>query len=159
MVIALVAVLIVVAIAGIVLAELRGRAAGPGPAALSPPTQQGGDASTTVVPPVAAEAGAGPGQLAFESKSDTLSPVSLKKISDVALEATKGSHNVIVAARLEAGSGREQRMETAKKRAEAVRKALQAAGVSVNVIKVQISEYPAGLVPLLDADRIELSMK
>ncbi len=161
LVIALVAVLIVVAIAGIVLAGLRGRTSASGPASPSSPTQQGADGTTTTLPPppVAAEAGASPNQVAFASASDTLTPVSLKKIADVALVAKKESHSVVIAARLEAGSEREQRMEMAKKRADAVRKALQAAGVSVNVIKMQISEYPPGLVSALDADRIELSMK
>lgn len=156
---ALVAVLIVVAIAGIVLASLRGRSAGPQPTSLSSPTQQGGAATTTVSPPIPAEVGTTPNQLGFAKASDTLSPIVLKKISDVALAAKKENHNVVVTAQLEAGSGREQRMEMAKKRADAVRKALQAAGVSVNVIKVQISELPPGLVPPLDADRVELSMK
>jgi OmpA family protein len=158
-VIALVALLIVVAIAGIVLAGLRGRSAGAVPGSPPSPTQQGGDATTAPAPAVAAEAGAGPNQLAFASASDTLTPISLKKISDVAQAATKESHSVLIEARLEAGSAREQRMEMAKKRADAVRKALQAGGVSVNVIKVQISELPPGLVPPLDADRVELSMK
>ncbi len=165
LVIALVAVLIVVAIAGIVLAVLRGRTTSTGPS-LSSPTQQGGDAPTAptaptaaVSPPVASEVGAGANQVAFDHASDTLTPISLKKIADLALVATKGSHTVEIAAKLEAGPDREKRMETAKKRADIVRKALQAAGVSVNFIKVQISEYPPGLVTPLDADRIELAMK
>ncbi len=159
LVIALVAVLIVVAIAGIVLASLRGRSAGTQPASLSSPTQQGEPAPTAASPPVPAEVGSTPNQLGFAKGSDMLTPIVLKKISDVALAAKKENHSVVVTAQLEAGSGREQRMEMAKKRADAVRKALQAAGVSVNVIKVQISELPPGLVPPLDADRIELGMK
>lgn len=159
LVIALVAVLIVVAIAGIVLAGMRGRTPAAAPGSPPSPTQQGGDATTAPAPAVAAETGAGPNQLAFASASDTLTPNTLKKISDVAQTAKNESHSVIISARLEAGSGREQRMEMAKKRADAVRKALQASGVSVNVIKVEISELPPGLVPPLDADRVELSMK
>ncbi len=158
LVIALVAVLIVVAIAGIVLAGMRGRPTGSG-AALSSPTQQGGDAPTATAPAIAAEAGAGPNQIAFASASDTLSPGALKKIADIALTARKESHTVVVAAQLEAGNEREQRMELTKKRADAVRRALQAGGMSLSALKVQISELPAGLVSPLDADRIELSMR
>ncbi len=78
-VIALVAVLIVVVIAGIVLAGLRGRPTGPGPvAALSSPTQQPGSAPTTAAPAIAAQGGAGP-RLGLAGDTDTLSPVSLKR--------------------------------------------------------------------------------
>ena len=160
LVIAVVAVLIVVAIAGIVLAGLRGRPTGPGPvAALSSPTQQPGSAPTTAAPAIAAEVGAGPNQLAFASDTDTLSPTSLKKIVDTANSATKGSHTVIISAKLEGGNERELRMELAKKRADAVRRALQAAGMPVSALQVKISELPPGLVPKVDADRLELSMK
>ena len=159
LVIALVAVLIVVAIAGIVLAGLRGRSTGAGPGSLSSPTPQGGEATTASAPPLAAEVGAGPNRIAFASESDALSPVSLKKIVDIATEAKKESHTVVVSAKLEAGGGRDQRMELAKKRADAVRRALQAGGMSLSALKVQISEFPAGLVPAIDADRVELSMK
>jgi outer membrane protein OmpA-like peptidoglycan-associated protein len=159
LVIALVAVLIVVAIAGIVLAVLRGRSTGSDPATLSSATQQPGAAPTASAPAIAAEAGAGPNQIAFASASDTLSPISLKKISDLAQTAKKESHTVVIAAKLEASSDRAERMELAKKRADAVRKALQLSGLSVSALRVQISEFPAGLVPPIDADRIELSMK
>ena len=160
LVIALVAVLIVVAIAGIVLAGLRGRPTGTGPgAALPSATQQPGAAPTTAAAAIAAEVGAGPNQLAFASDTDTLSPASLKKIVDTANSATKGSHTIVIAARLEGGSEREQRMELAKKRADAVRRALQAAGMPVSALQVKISELPPGLAPKVDADRLELSMK
>ncbi len=160
LVIALVAVLIVVAIAGIVLAGLRGRPTGAGPvAALPSATQQPGSTPTAAAPAIAAEVGAGPNQLGFASGSDMLSPMSLKKIVDVANSAKKDSHTIVIAARLEGGSEREQRMELAKKRADAVRRALQSAGMPVSALRVQISELPAGLVPKLDADRLELSMK
>lgn len=163
LVIALVAVLIVVAIAGIVLAGLRGRSAGTGLASTSAsgPTRQPVEGTTTVVAPpaVEAEAGAGPNLLAYAKASDTLTPASLKKIADIALAAKKEGHNVVVTARLEAGDDREQRMETAKKRVDGVRRALQAAGVSINVIKIQVSELPAGLVRAPDSERVELAMK
>jgi flagellar basal body-associated protein FliL len=158
-VIAAVAVLIVVAIAGIVLAVLRGRSAGSDPGTLSSATQQSGRAPTTSAPAIAAEVGAGPNQIAFASASDTLSPISLKKISDVAQTASKASHTVVIAAQLEASSDRLERMELAKKRADAVRRALQAGGMQVSALRVQISELPAGLVAPNDADRVELSMK
>lgn len=159
LVIAVVAVLIVVAIAGIVLAGLRGRPTGSDPTALSSPTLQTGAAPTASAPAIAAEVGAGPNQIAFASASDTLSPISLKKIVDIAATAKKESHTVVIAARLEASSDRVERMELAKKRADAVRRALQAGGMSVSALRVQISELPAGLVPANDADRIELSMQ
>ena len=159
LVIALVAVLIVIAIAGIVLAGLRGRSAVTGSTSPSSPTQQVDTAPTAAPPPIPAEVGVKPNQLGFAKASDTLSGASLKKIADVAQVATKESHTVVVAAQFEAGSGREQRMDIAKKRTEAVRKALQASGLSVNVIKVTISELPAGLVSALDADRLEINMK
>jgi outer membrane protein OmpA-like peptidoglycan-associated protein len=156
---ALVAVLVAVAIAGIVLAALRGRNPVPDPVAQSSTTPQAGSATTTAAPPVPAETGAGPNQIAFASASDTLSPISLKKIYDVAQTAKKQSHSVVIAAQLDAGSGRAERMELAKKRADAVRGALQAGGMSVRDLQVKISELPSGLVSANDADRIELSMK
>jgi outer membrane protein OmpA-like peptidoglycan-associated protein len=159
LVIAAVAVLIVVAIAGIVLAGLRGRSAGSVPGSLSSATQQSGSAPTASAPVIAAEVGAGPNQIAFASASDTLSPISLKKILDVAQTAKKGGHTVAIAAKLSAGSDRAERMELAKKRADAVRRALQAGGMSVGALTVQISQDSAGLVTPIEADRIDLSMK
>ena len=159
LVIALVAVLIVIAIAGIVLAGLRGRPSGAVSGSASSPTQQDVAATTTIAPPIPAEVGAKPNQLGFEKASDTLSGMTLKKIAEVARSATKESHKVEITAQLEAGAGREQRMELAKKRADAVRKALQANGLSVNAIRVQLSELPPGLVSALDADRLEINMK
>lgn len=159
LVIALVAVLVVVAIAGIVLAGLRGRSAGSDPAAPSSSTQQAASAPTVAEPAIPAETGAGPNQIAFASASDQLSGTSLKKIADVAAAAKKGSHTVFIEAKLDAGSDRAARMELAKKRADAVRRALQVAGMPINTLRVQISELPTGLVPKPGADRVELSMK
>ena len=159
LVIALVAVLVVVAIAGIVLAGLRGRPAGSDPAVPSSATQLAGSAPTAAEPAIAAELGSGPNQIAFASTSDQLSGTSLKKIAEIALAAKKGSHTVVIEAKLDAGSDRAVRMELAKKRAEAVRRALQLGGMPINALRVQISELPTGLVPKPGADRIELSMK
>ena len=158
-VIAAVAVLIVVAIAGIVLASLRARSPVAAPGALSSATQQAGSAPTASGPLIAAEVGAGPNQIAFETASDALSPISLKKIADVAQTAKSGSHTVLIAAKLDAASDRIARMELAKKRADAVRHALQSGGMPLTALRVQISELPAGLVPPNDANRVELTMK
>ncbi len=84
LVVALVAILIDVAIAGIVLAGLRGRPSAAEPSASASPTQQAGVATTAAsAPPIEADVGAGPNQVGFARGSDMLSGGSLKKIADM----------------------------------------------------------------------------
>jgi outer membrane protein OmpA-like peptidoglycan-associated protein len=154
-----VAVLVVIAIAGIVLATLRQRGA---PAAETPAvadaTQAAASAMTAAASAaVAAEAEAGPNQVVFAPDSDELSEPATAKLLRLADAAKKAKRPLVIAGKVEARPDRNQRMELAKRRAFAVRGVLETNGVPLSSMQIQIAEVPLGLVSANDANRIEVT--
>jgi outer membrane protein OmpA-like peptidoglycan-associated protein len=156
-VMAAVAVLIVIAIAGIVLASMRGRTASPegtGPQS----TQAGASAPTGTSSAGVADEG-GPNEVFFAPGSDQLSPAAAAKLTLLASTAKKEGRSVVVATKTEANADRVKNMELAKKRAYNVRGVLTTGGVSLSVMKIEISELPVGLVPPSLANRVEVALR
>lgn len=156
-----VGVLIVIAIAGIVLAGMKGK----GPAA-------GNDAATTSSTPASAAAmteGAsavavaddeGPNRIHFAAQSDKLPPGAAAKVTQLAETARTRNNVVVVASKIEAaGASRDGALDLAKRRADAVRHSLMSNGIAAQNVRIEIVEMPPGLVPAKDVDRAELTMR
>jgi outer membrane protein OmpA-like peptidoglycan-associated protein len=153
-VMAAVAVLIVIAIAGIVLASLR--RAGPADVA------GGTDSTQASAPALTAAAPADdspPGELVFAPGSDQLSPAVAAKVALLAERAKKEGRTVVVKTKLEANAQRAQSMDLAKRRAFNVRGALTGGGVSLAMMKIEVTELPAGLVTPKMAQLVEVDLR
>jgi outer membrane protein OmpA-like peptidoglycan-associated protein len=159
--IAAVAVLVVIAIAGIVLAGLRGRGAPAGTPAAADATQPAASAMTAAADAsaVKAEAEAGPNQVVFAPESDQLSDPATTKLIRFAEAAHKDKRTVIIASKVEVRPERPQEMELARKRANAVRGVLEAHGLPLGTMQIQIAEVPLGLVPPSEANRVDLALR
>ena len=123
----------VIAIAGIVLATLRGGApsvdtpvaADSTQGAASSPTAGGANAAVTAAA-VAAEAAAGPNQVAFAPGSDALSEPATTKLMKLADTAVKQKRAVTITAKFEASRPDQQKLQAlAMTRAAAVRSPLE----------------------------------
>ncbi len=156
---AAVAVLVVIAIGGIVLAGLRGRGAPVDVPAGADATQAGAPAMTATASAVAAEAEAGPNQVVFAPASDQLSGPAATKLMRIAQTAHKESRTVVIASKIEARADRLEQMELAKKRALTVRQVLEANGVPLGTMRIEIAELPTGLVSVREANRIDLALR
>jgi outer membrane protein OmpA-like peptidoglycan-associated protein len=156
-VMAAVAVLIVIAIAGIVLASLRGRAGSP--AVSGSDSTQGSGSPLTGGPAAGAADDGAPNEVVFAPASAQLSPSALAKLALLADTAKKEGRTVVVATKIEANAERAQNMEMAKKRAFNVRGALTTGGVSLSMMRIEVSELPAGLVPASAAHRVEVVLR
>ena len=150
-----VAVLIVIAIAGLVLAGLKSR---------PPATDQAGgpDATQQAVPPLtvasapAEEAGVAPNHISFPPASDRLSDVSTAKVVRIAETAKKQHHSISIASTVEAKADRAEQMELARKRSVAVRQVLQSNGIPLGTMRIEIQEVPVGSVNAAAANQIAL---
>lgn len=154
-----VAVLVVIAIAGIVLASLRGRGTPADTPAGADATQTAASAMTTNSVAAAAEAAVGPNQVVFAPLSDRLSEPASAKLLRIAATAHKESRTVVIASKIEARPDRADQMELAKKRAFAVRQVLEANGVPLGTMRIEIAELPTGLVTASEANRVDLALR
>jgi outer membrane protein OmpA-like peptidoglycan-associated protein len=150
---AAVAVLIVIAIAGIVLGL---RKTGPATVAAGTDSTQAGALAPTAAAPADDSS---PGELVFAPGSDQLSPAASAKIALLAERAKKEGRTVIVRTKLEANAQRAQSMDLAKRRAFNVRGALTGGGVSLGVMKIEVTELPAGLVTPKMAQLVEVDLR
>jgi len=66
---------------------------------------------------------------------------------------------IVLSAKIEAGSNSAARMELAKKRINAVRRALLSDGISPGRVRVEVAEYPAGRFPPREADIVEMNLR
>jgi len=62
----------------------------------------------------------------------------------------------VLSGKIESASDRTARMDLAKKRITVVRRALQAHGIEPGRLRVEVAEYPVGVVPPREADIIEM---
>ena len=146
LVIVAVAVLVVIAIAGIVL----GTAARAGTPPTRRPRQFQRSAARLGDDPGSAPAGRRGGAVAEPDRlraGSRPAPARVGQAGQVAETAPRRAGPVgIVSAKFEAGGGPRDQMELAKKRAFAVRQALEANGVPFGTMRIEIAEMPLGLV-------------
>ena len=150
-----VAALVVIAIAGIVLASLRGRGAAPAgtPAVVADATQPAASAMTTTSRTVTqAEAEAGPNQVVFAPGSDEISEPGMVNLIRFAEDSRKVKRGMIVInAKVEAGLGR---MDLTQKRDFAVRSVLEANKLPLGNMQIKVEEVPLGSVTPAEANRV-----
>lgn len=151
-VISAVALLIVIAVAGIVLAGRYGTPAqidtAPAPAAPVASTQ-----------PPATGPTSGPNEVVFAPGSDKLPTQSSESIARFSEGARQVGGTVRMTARYLTGSNKAKDLELAKARTAAVRHALQSNGVKAESMQVELVEMPAGGLNDKDAHRVELALR
>lgn len=163
LVVVAVGVLIVIAIAGIVLAGMRGKGGAADEVVTTSATPASaaamtGAASDAAPAPVADDEG--PNRIRFAASSDKLPPSAAAKITQLAETARSRNNVVVVASKIEAVAGkRDEALDLAKRRADAVRHSLLSNGIATQNVRIEIVEMPPGLVPARDVDRAELTMR
>jgi outer membrane protein OmpA-like peptidoglycan-associated protein len=154
-----VAVLVVIAVAGIVLATLRGRGTPADTSVAADATQPAASAMTEVDPAAALEAAAGPNRVVFAPRSDKLSAPATAKLQHIAENAHSENRAMVVRGKIESRPDQADQMALAQKRAQAVRQALAANGVPLAAINIEIALLPAGGVSASDADRFDIAFR
>jgi len=152
-----VVVLIVIAIAGFVLAGLKGRQAAPEPAAAADPTQQGAVAPTAAAPaaPASAAEAAVPAHIvAFAPASASLPEKELAKVRTMADAAKKKNREVQIVSTVEVAQ-----FGLAQQRATLVRQTLEQGGVPLARMSIKLSTVPQGTVSASEANRVEMVLR
>jgi len=161
-----VAVLVVIAIAGIVLATLRGRgapadtpvAADSTQGAASSPTAGGANAAATAAA-VAGEAEAGPNQVAFAPGSDALSEPATTKLMKLADAAVKQKRAVTITAKFEASRPDQQKLQAlAMTRAAAVRSVLEQNKVQLTRMTTKTVSRAYGEASASELNRVDVEL-
>jgi outer membrane protein OmpA-like peptidoglycan-associated protein len=157
-----VAVLIVVAIAGIVLAG-RKSPAPPETSSATAPTSAT-TAATSASPGSTPQAAASPTDalpkdVVFAAGSDKLPPGVNEPLARFADAARTSASSIRVSARYLTGANKEKDFELAKARTGAIRHALQANGVTGNKMQVELIEMPAGTLTPDAGNRVDLTLR
>ncbi len=150
--IAAVALLIVIAIAGIVLAGRSGQeTADAAPAAVPAPatTPQAASAPTA----------ANPNEVVFAAGSDKLPATAAASLARFAEAARGNANGVRLSARFLTGEHKARDLDLAKARTGAIHKVLAADGVAAEKMQVELVEMPAGSLSAADADRVDLTLR
>jgi outer membrane protein OmpA-like peptidoglycan-associated protein len=153
-----VVVLLVIAIAGIVLASLQKGLPPEGPVAAD--ATQAGSAPMTgaAASAAAAEAEGLPNHIMFAAESPRLSSAATAKLERLAEKAKADKRLLTIVAKVERkGEGREQRLQLARTRTIAVRGALEQNGVPLSRMETRIEEPGFGLIGDKEANRIEVN--
>jgi len=162
-----VAVLVVIAIAGIVLATLRGRgapadtpvAADSTQGAAASPTAAGASATGATAAAVAAEAEAGPNQVAFPPGSDALSEPATAKLMKLADAAVKQKRAVTITAKFEASRPDQQKLEAlAMTRAAVVRSVLEQNKVQLTRMTTKTVSRAYGEASAGELNRVDVEL-
>ena len=140
--------LIVVAIAGIVLAG-RHPASDNAASAVASGTMQPASAAPTAV---------NPNEVIFDAGSAKLPVTAADSIARFAESGRTGDSTVRISARFLTGANKARDHDLAAARTSAVREALQADGIGAGRLRVELIEMPAGTLPEADANRIELAL-
>lgn len=154
-----VAVLVVIAIAGFVLATVRARGGAADPSVLAASTQSAEPPMTEASAIALAELRAGPDRVVFAPGSDALSEPATAKIQRFAENVPKDGRLMWVITKIENRGDQKEQMELARKRAYAVRGVLLGSGVPGAVLRVEVSIMPKGLLLPADVDRAELAVR
>jgi outer membrane protein OmpA-like peptidoglycan-associated protein len=154
-----VAVLIVIAVAGFVLAGLRSRGPAAGQSQAPDATQEGAAALTDAATAAAssAEDGVAANQIVFVPASAQLTDTGATKVLQLAEKAKKEHHAVAIVAKIEARADRLEQMDLARKRTLAIRQVLESNGIPLGTMRVEIAELPSGLVSAAEANRVEVA--
>ena len=157
-----VAVLIVVAIAGIVIAGRKAPAAPETTAATAPTTAA---TTATPAPPASTPQAAAsptdplPKDVVFAAGSDKLPVGSNEPLARFADAARTSASSVRLSARFLTGKNKERDMELAKARTGSIRHALQANGVGAGKMQVELIEMPDGSLTPDAANRVDLTLR
>ena len=153
-----VAVLIVIAIAGFVLAGLKGAKLAPEQVAAADPTQEPAVAPTAGAAPAAPAAPdepAVPGHIvAFPPSSANLGEKELAKVRTMAETAKKKNREVQIVSTAEASQ-----FGLAQQRANLVRQTLEQGGVPLARMTIKISQVPQGTVSATEANRVAMVLQ
>jgi len=153
-----VAVLVVIAIAGIVLATVQRGPPDEGPVAADATHGASAPMTGASASAAAVEAEGLANQVVFAAGSAQLSSAATTKLSGLAEKAKADKRPLTILARVEVrGEGKEQRSQLARNRAIAVRGALEAGGVPLSRIETRIEETALGPLATKYADRIEVN--
>jgi outer membrane protein OmpA-like peptidoglycan-associated protein len=154
-----VAVLIVIAIAGFVLAGLKPRAAAPAQGVASDATQETAPALTPPASAAGEDAGAAANQISFAPASDKLSDAASAKLVVLADKAKKGHLRIAIVSDVEARADRNEQLALVRRRAEAVRQVLVTNGIPLATMRIEIHEVPSGAVSPADANRLMVALQ
>jgi hypothetical protein len=153
-----VAVLVVIAIAGIVLAALQRGLPDDGPVAADATDAASAAMTTAAASAAAAEAEGLPNHIMFAADSPRLSSAATAKLEGLAEKAKADKRLITIVAKIERkGEGKEQRLQLARTRTIAVRGALERNGVPLSRIETRIEEPAFGLIGDKEANRIEVN--
>ena len=150
--IAAVVLLIVVAIAGIVLAGRHTAKPALGTAAALP------DAPRASAP-VASGPTSGANEVVFATGSDKMPAQAGDSVARFAEGARSVGGTVRLSGRYLTGENKARDLELTKARTAAVRHALESNGVKAEQMQVELIEMPAGSLTPKDAERVELSLR
>ena len=159
-----VAVLVVIAIAGIVLATLRPRgtpaetpvAEG---ATQSVPSPMTAEAASAAAAAVAADAQAGPNQVAFAPGSDALSDPATTKLTTLADTAVKQKRTVTITAKFEASRPDQSNLQAlAMTRAAAVRSVLEQNKVQLTRMTTKTESRALGQASPKELNRVDVEL-
>ena len=151
-----VVVLIVIAIAGFVIAGLRAGKSGPDQAAAPDATQQPAAAPTAVVQPAQAPASAAvravPANIVvFAPASASVRVMELAKVRTMADTARKKNHTVQIVSTVEPAQ-----FPLAQQRAALVRQTLEQGGIPLARMSIKVSTVPQGAVSAAHANSVEI---
>jgi len=151
-----VAVLVVIAIAGIVLATLqRGL-----PADVAEDATRGASVPMTAASAaaLAAEAEARPNQVVFATDSARVSTAATAKLSLLAEKAKQDKQSLTIVGKVEgAAAGKPEHIQLARERTTAVRGVLETNGIPLSRMETRIEGLPAGVLSAKDANRIDVN--
>jgi len=148
-----VAVLLAIAVGGLVVSVWRARS-------------QGGDAVATEAQAASAASRARPKHhpgdpyhIVFSADSDQLSPDALDLINDMAESAKSSTAAIVLSGKIETTADRGARMALVKKRIFAVTRALVANGIAPGRLRVEVAEYPVGRIRPEEADVVQMDVR
>ena len=151
-----VAVLIVIAVAGVVLTGLRSRnsAADPDGTPESGAPLTGSAASSAS----AGDDGGGPSAVIFPPGSSRLSAGAVAKLQQLAETARKDHRTVVISTRIER-SGAAEQMDLARKRTIAVRQVFETNGIALRAMQMEIAQSPPGAIAPSTIHRVEIALR
>jgi len=159
-----VAVLVVIAIAGIVLATLRPRGTPADTPDVADATQPAAspmtaEAASAAAAAVAADAEAGPNQIAFAPGSGELSEPATTKLLKLAEVAVKQKRTVTITAKFEASRPDQMKLqELAMKRTTAVRSVLEQNKVQLTRMTIKTESSPLGQASASELNRVDVEL-
>jgi len=147
------AVLIAIAVAGIVLSGRKAADNGSSTAAPASAVSPTSAASATLAAPSVPTA---PDEVIFAAGSDKMPPGAADTVARFVQTVRTEGKTIRISARYLTGADKAQAFELAKARATAVRHAVVADGMTGDKIRVELVEVPAGALTERDSNRVQL---